>query len=139
MWRECVDDETGASAERRGDRADVQVDSDAAATLAGATGYGRPEDIETAASTGSTNSGRDTLYVAITSEDRVLAIDLSGISDPHTSSAMGSDRVFGSEYVKAAINAPVDFESPDNLALDEAGNVYITEDPRRLGCDEDER
>jgi secreted PhoX family phosphatase len=34
-----------------------------------------------------------------------------------------------SDYVRKGVNAPDDFESPDNLALDNSGNMYITEDP----------
>ena len=39
------------------DREAVQVDADAAATAAGATGYARPEDVEMATSTGSARGG----------------------------------------------------------------------------------
>jgi uncharacterized protein len=31
--------------------------------------------------------------------------------------------------VKVGLNAPADFEMPDNLALDREGNLYIAEDP----------
>jgi len=31
--------------------------------------------------------------------------------------------------VREGVNAPADFDLPDNLALDQAGNLYITEDP----------
>jgi secreted PhoX family phosphatase len=34
-----------------------------------------------------------------------------------------------SDYVRDGLNAPTDFDFPDNLALDKAGNLYITEDP----------
>ncbi|MBA2565727.1 MAG: DUF839 domain-containing protein [Gemmatimonadetes bacterium] len=115
------------------DRSAVKVNSDVAATAAGATGYGRPEDVETVTSTGTTAGGRDILYVAITSENRVLAIDLQGTSDPHTTSVgaarAGSQTAFVSDYVRAGLNAPVDFTAPDNLALDKAGNLFIAEDP----------
>ena len=33
-----------------------------------------------------------------------------------------------SDYVRAGVNAPLDFQQPDNLALDGNGNLYITED-----------
>jgi len=49
------------------DRNAVQVRSDPVAAAAGATGYGRPEDVEIAGGV---------LYVAITSEHRVIGIDL---------------------------------------------------------------
>src|SRR6476660_4144284 len=37
--------------------------------------------------------------------------------------------VFVSDYVREGVNAPTDFDLPDNLALDPHGNLYITEDP----------
>ncbi|MGZ8398507.1 MAG: alkaline phosphatase PhoX [Gemmatimonadales bacterium] len=94
-----------------------KLDSDAEATRVGATGYGRPEDVETATSTGTFDPW--ILFVAITSENRVLAIDLKS----------GGGSAFVYDYVRAGVNAPADFGSPDNLALDKAGNLYITEDP----------
>ncbi len=96
-------------------RAAVQIDASAAADLVAATGYGRPEDVEIATSSGNNHGGPNTLYVAITSEHRVLAIDL------HTL------RV--SNYVARGLNTDDSFAMPDNLALDHAGNLYITEDP----------
>ena len=105
-------------------RAAVRLDSDAAATAAGATGYGRPEDVETTKSTGNSRGGANILYVAITSEDRVIAIDLR--------EAQGGGEhltAFVYDYVRRNVNAPADFRSPDNVALDKNGNLFITEDP----------
>ncbi len=95
------------------DRAAVQINARAAAIAAGATTYGRPEDVEIVA---------NVLYVAITSEDRVLAIDLKRQGPMVT------------DFVLAGLNVPVEaagvtgFNSPDNLAADHAGNLYIAED-----------
>jgi hypothetical protein len=100
------------------DRAAVQVDASAAADAVHATGYGRPEDVEMAF--GHSGSEKDDrFYVSITSEHRVLAVDLTrkGAS-AHVS-----------QFVRAGVNAPADFEMPDNLALDRFGNLYIAEDP----------
>jgi secreted PhoX family phosphatase len=63
--------------------------------------------------------------VAITGENRVLAIDLKA----GWQAGGHEGQVFVSDYVRAAVNAPADFTFPDNLALDKAGNLYITEDP----------
>ena len=107
------------------DRAAVQVDADAEATRAGATGYARPEDVEIATSTGNNAGGSNVLYVAVTDEHRVLRIDLRephGGADHHTA--------FVSDYVVRGVNAPMDFANPDNLALDKHGNLFITEDTR---------
>jgi hypothetical protein len=100
------------------DRSAVAIDANAAAAAAGATGYGRPEDVETGTSSGKSAGGNDVLYVAVTNESRVLAIDLKS-----------PDGVRVHEYVKAGVNAPTDFQWPDNLALDRSGNLYISEDP----------
>jgi secreted PhoX family phosphatase len=79
--------------------------------------------VEIATSSGSSRGGPSILYVAITSEHRVLAIDLGG----GPGSAPGSVRV--SNYVARGLNTTTEFTMPDNLALDHAGNLYITEDP----------
>jgi uncharacterized protein len=111
------------------DRQAVQVDADAAATAVGATGYGRPEDVEIATSTGNSRGGSNVVYVAITNEHRVLRIDLRAPGS-------GADIVRVSDYARAGENAPADFENPDNLALDKHGNLYITEDgPDAVGDD----
>jgi uncharacterized protein len=102
------------------DRNAVQANSVAAATAMGATGYNRPEDLEIGTSTGSDRRGNDILYAAITSEDRVLAIQLN----PNEQTEL-----IVSDYVRDGVNAPTSFDAPDNLALDKSGNLYITEDP----------
>ncbi len=116
-------DRTGEAVWLPLDRAAVQVDADAAATAAGATGYTRPEDVEIATSTGNNRGGSNILYVAVTGEHRVLRIDLR---EPQGGSSHAS--AFVSDYVRAGVNAPRDFENPDNLALDKNGNLYIAED-----------
>lgn len=106
------------------DRASVQVNSNTAAAAAGATGYSRPEDVETAKSTGNNRGGANVLYVAVTGEDRVLGIDLR---EPQGDSQHATAFVY--DYVRDPLNAPTGFDSPDNLALDKNGNLYISEDP----------
>jgi hypothetical protein len=111
------------------DRNAVKIDASAAAQAAGATGYNRPEDVELATSTGSFPNNPNTLFVAVTSplglvDNRVLAIDLGdlrGNTSPSTA--------FVYDYVKVGLNATSEFEWPDNVALDPAGNLYIAEDP----------
>src|SRR5262245_41752255 len=73
---EPTGDRTGEAVWVPLDQTAVQIDSDAAAEAVGATGYGRPEDVEIATSTGNNRGGANVMYVAITSEDRVIAIDL---------------------------------------------------------------
>ena len=90
------------------------MDARAAAVNVGATGYGRPEDLERIG---------NRLYVAITSEARVLSISL------------GKKPVVNN-FVKAGLNVPVEnrtagitgFRNPDNLANGPDGKLWIVED-----------
>lgn len=120
---EDLGDRTGWAEWAALDRAQVQINADAAAEAVGATGYSRPEDVETRWSTGSEAGSGQFLFVAVTGEDRVLAIELNA--------GAGSRRgqVFVSDYVRDGVNAPADFDLPDNLALDKDGNLFIAEDP----------
>jgi hypothetical protein len=110
------------------------VNAVAAAAAVGATGYNRPEDVEIASSTGSNEGGSNVLYVAVTgrsgpADNRIIAIDLreAGSGGEHSTA-------FVYDYVTPGVNVDgVQFEMPDNLALDRAGNLYITEDPATAG------
>ena len=111
------------------DRAAVQIDANAAALAAGATGYNRPEDLELSKGSGSSRDGANTLYAAITgqsgpADNRVIAIDLR---EPQGGSDHATAFVY--DYVRIGLNAPADFEMPDNLALSKSGDLYIAEDP----------
>lgn len=106
-----VGDRTGTATWLPLDMNQAVIDADVAAANVGATGYGRPEDIVVAG-----EAGTEALYVAVTSEARVLKITL------------GTTPVV-SEYIKAGVNAPSDFSWPDNLDVDAAGHLFITEDP----------
>lgn len=96
------------------DRDEVQVNSDAAAIAAGATGWGRPEDVEISTSGGSTKGGH-VMYVTSTSEALVLRIELNG------------DKAYVSNFMQEGVNVS-GLNNPDNLALDNQGNVYVIED-----------
>ena len=117
------------------DRDAVQVDASAAGDAVQATGYGRPEDLELTVSRGGDRDGENTLYAAITSEHRIIAIDLApgGRSDDarDDEGGRGSDRTgaYVYDYVRRGLNTTSEFSMPDNLAFDHAGNLYIAEDP----------
>ena len=91
----------------------VVVDADAAADEVNATEFGRPEDVEVIG---------NMLYVANTSEDRVVRIDLG--------------KQVLSSFVHAGDNAPVEdkggavtgFNGPDNLAQGPDGRLWVVED-----------
>jgi len=107
----------------------TQVDADKEAEDVGANEYERPEDVETGVSTGKdANNGGHTLYVAMTGTDEVLALDLSRSEAPFGYHYVSTGAHLGAPTAPA--NAPaLEFDSPDNLALDGKGNLAITEDP----------
>jgi secreted PhoX family phosphatase len=120
-------DRTGEAEWVELDQAQVEVNADVAAAAAGATGYNRPEDVEIATSSGNNRGGANTLYVALTGrpdDNRIIAIDLR---EPNGGRNHATAFVY--DYVKIGLNAPADFEMPDNLALDKNGDLFIAEDP----------
>lgn len=96
-------------------------DSDAAAVAAGATGWSRPEDVETNASTGGNRGGANVLYVAVTGESLVLKVQLMG------------DQAYVSNFIENVDG----FEFPDNLALSPSGDLFIAEDPSQVPVGDD--
>jgi secreted PhoX family phosphatase len=106
-------------------RKGVKMNADSVATLAGATGYNRPEDLVLSSGGTSVGSGpfAIVLYAAVTADNRVIGIDLKSLGNS----------AFVFDFVRAGVNAPADFEFPDNLVLDPGGALFITEDPGRAG------
>jgi hypothetical protein len=100
-----------------------------AADDAGGTPYGRPEDMSVSRLT----NGREVIYVAVTSENAVISIEIlekkGGKAVTPTGKAMV--RVLGSNATPKNLGfAPTTgtISSPDNIALDSQGNVYVIED-----------
>ncbi|HYD51867.1 MAG TPA: alkaline phosphatase PhoX, partial [Gemmatimonadaceae bacterium] len=106
---------TGAATWVPLDRDAVRVNSDAEALRVGATGWARPEDVEIATSTGNARGGPSVMYVATTTDDLVLRVELHG------------DSAHVSDFVREGVNVS-GLNNPDNLALDAQGNLYIAED-----------
>lgn len=103
----------------------------AAADAAGGTPYGRPED----ATVARLANGNEVLYVTTTSENAVISIE---ILTPGTTKVNGTAivRTFASRATP--FNSGFDattgtLDSPDNLALDAAGNIYVIEDSPNSG------
>jgi hypothetical protein len=96
-----------------------------AADDAGGTPYGRPEDM----SVSRASNGREILYVAVTSENKVLSIEIlegkgnkAGKAIVRTMADNSTPKNLGFSPTTGTIN------SPDNIALDSQGNVYVIED-----------
>jgi secreted PhoX family phosphatase len=106
---------TGAAVWVPLDRDAVKINSDAEAIRVGATGWARPEDVEIATSTGNNRGGVNVMYVATTTDALVLRIALDG------------DHALVSNFVRQGVNVQ-GLQNPDNLALDQQGNLYIAED-----------
>lgn len=92
----------------------------AAADDAGGTPYGRPEDMEI----GVLNNGREVIYFAANSENTIYTIE-----------TLRGNRAFARELVGPATPKNDGFapttgilNSPDNLAQDALGNIYVIED-----------
>ena len=84
------------------------------------TPYGRPEDV----GIGKLANGNEVLYVAITSETGILAIEQ--IDRGHA-----NVKLFASSSTPTNVGyAPTTgiLNSPDNLAIDALGNIYVIED-----------
>jgi len=85
-----------------------------------ATPFGRPEDMEI----GTLANGNQCLYVALSSEDSVLSVELTG-----GTSAMVRYFVSPATTDIATGNAiGADLRNPDNLARDAFGQIYVVED-----------
>lgn len=97
--------------------ADGTVDGRASARNVLGTGYQRPEDIEIQ----TLPNGNQILYVATTATNEVYSFNL----DTNTAKLFVSPASFDE-----ATHQPVGeaFKSPDNIAIDAAGNIYIVED-----------
>ncbi|MDQ8181660.1 alkaline phosphatase PhoX [Pelagicoccus sp. SDUM812005] len=111
---------------RNGPTNDPRTNSDTrggrpAADDVGATPYGRPEDMEV----GELANGNEVLYIAVTSEASVYTVEMLG-----RNKAKVGKLVDGSNTPKNVGFAPTTgvLNSPDNLAQDAIGNIYIIED-----------
>ena len=94
-------------------------------TLFLGTNFDRPEDLEIQ----TLEDGKQKLYVATTTNNKVFALDLANNEIKLFASQASKDLATGS-------TAGSGFRSPDNLAIDSENNIYIIED-RDGGVDDD--
>jgi len=91
-----------------------------AADDAGGTPYGRPEDMEVARLA----NGNEVLYIAVTSENSIYSIEILSESKAmvRVMATGGTPKNLGHPGTSGFLN------SPDNLAQDALGNIYVIED-----------
>ncbi|WP_370979507.1 alkaline phosphatase PhoX [Agaribacterium sp. ZY112] len=92
-----------------------------AADEVNATPFGRPEDVEV----GLLANGREVLYVAVTSEKSVYTIEMRGKNRAKVRILASEDHTPKNKDFPATTGV---LNSPDNLAQDALGNIYIIED-----------
>jgi hypothetical protein len=85
-----------------------------------ATPYGRPEDLDL----NFLANGNEALYCAITSEAAVLCIELTGATTANVRHLVNRSTI--DLATGAAVGTRL--ASPDNLAVDAFGNIYVIED-----------
>ena len=98
-----------------------------AADELGATPFGRPEDLEI----GVLANGKEVLYLATTSEQKVYSFELVNDMDVITReflTATGTVDYSGNPIGVSCNASSYGLCSPDNLAVDAEGNLYIIED-----------
>jgi secreted PhoX family phosphatase len=106
--------------------ADGTIDGRVSANTVGGTDYQRPEDIDI----GRLANGQQAMYIATTTTNEVYLFNLDTNQATVFANASTIDLATGQAVGSAA------FTSPDNIAIDAAGNVYIVED-RNGGTDND--
>lgn len=92
----------------------------AAADDAGGTPFGRPEDAEVAR----LRNGREVVYIAMTSENAIYSVEIFAGNKARVGRLVDLDtpKNLGHAATTGVLN------SPDNLAQDALGNIYVIED-----------
>lgn len=98
----------------------------AAADEVGGTAYNRPEDLEI----GQLANGNEALYIAVTGEDSVYALDLLTTNVTEFVSSFTTPDNIGNDPVGDGAGTAVNYglNTPDNLAIGPDGTIFIIED-----------
>ncbi len=117
---------TSVSPFENGDTGSLALGGRAAADEVGGTPYGRPEDMEVA----TLANGNEVFYVAMTSENAIYSFEVLSDSQVKVgifASEAATPKNLGYPATTGVMN------SPDNLAQDALGNIYIIEDAPNSG------
>lgn len=117
VWQAITDANGGALAGSSVLASDGTIDGRASADLILATNYQRPEDMEIV-----TNAlGQELMYIATTTTNEVYAFNLT----TNTSSVFANQSTLD---LATGLAVGGELISPDNIAFDANGNIYIIED-----------
>lgn len=110
---------------RNGPTNDPRTNSDTrggrvAADEVGGTPYGRPEDMEVA----TLDNGNEVVYIAVTSERTIYSVEILGGDKAKVGVLASADTAKNVGFLPTTGT----LNSPDNLAQDALGNIYIIED-----------
>lgn len=98
-----------------------------AADDAGGTPYGRPEDMMVSRLA----NGNEVLYIPLTSEAKVLTVEILNTNKGSAKGGQALVRTLVSNSTPKNVGHPATtgvLNSPDNIAMDGAGNLYVVED-----------
>ncbi|GAB6140379.1 hypothetical protein JCM14076_11080 [Methylosoma difficile] len=117
---------TSASPFENGSAGSASLGGRAAADEVGGTPYGRPEDMEVA----TLANGNEVFYIAMTSENIIYSFEVlsdSQVKVGEFATEAATPKNLGYPATTGVMN------SPDNLAQDALGNIYIIEDSPNSG------
>jgi uncharacterized protein len=122
---EAITNVTGGALANSTVLADGTIDGRVTANTVGATDYQRPEDIEIK----NLANGNEAMFIATTTTNEVYMFDLT----TNTSSVFANQNTID---LATGLAVGSGLLSPDNIAIDAEGNIYIIED-RNGGVDDD--
>jgi uncharacterized protein len=124
VW-EAITNSTGGALASSTVLVDGTIDGRVTANTVGATDYQRPEDIEIK----NLANGNEAMFIATTTTNEVYMFDLT----TNTSSVFANQNTID---LSTGLAVGSGLLSPDNIAIDAEGNIYIIED-RNGGVDDD--
>jgi uncharacterized protein len=125
VWQAITDANGGAISGVSTVLGDGTIDGRATANTVGGTDYQRPEDMEIK----TLANGNEAMFIATTTTNEVYMFDLTTNTSSVFANQSTIDLATGSAVGSSLL-------SPDNIAIDSEGNIYIIED-RNGGVDDD--
>jgi uncharacterized protein len=105
----------------------TSIDGRAAADVIGATGFNRPEDMQIQ----KLANGEQYIYFATTGSDKLFSLNISNPSNPYVNIFVDKSTI----DVATGLSVGNAMRNPDNLAIDNNGNIYFQEDIGDIGLE----